>query len=311
MIELFKNIDENKSELIINLSQNGNQIEYFTDFINKKKEEFRINNFSTPDIYFKEYEKLLKIFSTGYIKYSINHDIFKNLKKVLEKKNEDLEELNGLLFDVVNDLIKMNYDFFQMDSLNQLEVTNDKLLSNIKFLKKSMGKVAKFVTKKNLNIIKNLLPELKQPFSMDRRRSSVNKDKSIKRSIIELNHINLKNEYNSNSPNLKRKRVYSDQIKEIKLDIQNYDNKLRKTEIKINKIFSFHEHVKESQGNFQYESVKIDLNDKINNQKVSVRNDLINKITNEKRLYFINLSDNQNDIQKLLSNFLSTATATR
>jgi hypothetical protein len=285
MIELFKNINENKSELLINLSHNESQIEYFTDFINKKKEELKLNNFSNSEVYFSEYEKLLKIFSTAYIKYSINHDIINNSKIVLEKKNEDLEELNVHLFDVLNDVIKMNYDFLQIDSLNQLETPNDnKFLNNIKFLKRSMGKVAKFVTKKNLNIIKNLLPELKQPFLFDKRRYSLNKDIKIKRSIIELNHINLKNELNSNSPNMRRKRVYSDQIKDIKLDIQNNYNKLRKTEIKLNKLFSFHENVKESQENIQYESIKLDLNNKINEQIVNVTNDTKHKIINEKWL---------------------------
>ena len=281
MIELFKNIDENKSELIIKLSQNKSQIEYFSDFIKKKKEEMKLFSSDHTEQYFSEYEKLLKIFSSGYIKYSINHDILNNLKNVLEKKNKDLEELNVLLFDVVNDLIKMNYDFFQMDSLNQLNAENDKLISNIKFLNKSMGKVAKFVTKKNLNIIKNLIPELRQPFAMDKRRSSLNKEINVKRSIIDINHINLKNEYNSNSPHLRRKRVHSDQIKEIKLDTRSYDYKLLHTDMKINKLFSFHENVKESQANFQYDSIKKDLDKKINNTIIELKNDSNIRVSNE------------------------------
>ncbi len=114
------------------------------------------------------------------------------MKNYIENKNKALEDQNILLFDVVNDLIKLNFDLsnntgnnfgsFRKSTIESgLEVENkpfeEKLINNLKRLKGSinLGKVAKLVTKRNLNLLKNISPELRKSSFIATRRASVNR----------------------------------------------------------------------------------------------------------------------------------------
>jgi hypothetical protein len=117
-----------------------------------------------------EMEKMARIFTLGFINYTFNLELSNNMISFLEKKSKTLEEENSLLFNVIEDINKINFEYSQNANSNifnlkksMIETTPFKLDSkedaeNLGKLKSSLNipKVAKMVSRKSLNIFKNL-----------------------------------------------------------------------------------------------------------------------------------------------------------
>jgi hypothetical protein len=288
---LIKKLDSRvyKIDILKSLTSNDLEIDFFVDFLQQKKDELKLLNEPLNNFILSDYEKMAKIFSIGYINYSLNYDILKNLKDYMENKNKTLEDQNVILLDVVNDLIKLNYDLgsnsnnpygsFRKSTIElcieDSKPIEDKLLNNLKKIKYSInGRVAKFVTKRNLNLLKNMSTDLKKSF-IATRRASVNRDY-----CIELLDSNKKADILQTEISIRRNKRFYTQVGKVSPSINESaspENKLL-IENNFNKLYMLQENVirsiKENENiKSFYNSLKEDIHKIIKTTDIKIKNE--------------------------------------
>jgi hypothetical protein len=287
--------------LLNDLTKNNLKVDIFENFLKDKSKEFLLN----PKLK-QEIDKIFKIFTLGFINYTFNLDLANNMISFLEKKNKTLEEENLLLFQVVEDIIKINLELSQncqnagiFNNLKKsiIETTlNDKLLqikkedfedgNNLASKLKSsanLTKVAKLVSRKNLNILRNL------NFNQDLKRSIISKASflqtfnELKQSAANINEEAPKSS-RDNSPKNTKDRITNNNY-QINIEeprdrnaLGRSNSILKTTEEKLNQIYSLREYIvksfKDSENiKSNFSTIKNDINKLLQSTKNIITND--------------------------------------